>query len=502
MNKINIRAYLSFLLLIGGTTSLPMHNLPSLKELCLQAVVKNITDPVSDIEGVLNSYGPDGINVDNAETLRKFLIQKHSLLLSDILTSLSESDFHHLNSGQVPRLQLSPNGRYCVAMLGRKKMSLLNIVTDKSSLWEKVKSFFSKDKQFILPQGAERSKYLVFSPDSTKMITTADNNIAYLWDVATATLVAPLQGHAGPILSVAFSPTGNYVLTGSSDGTARLWDTAAGNIIAVLQGHTDSVVSVALSTDGKYALTGSIDSSARLWDIQNIDNIQWRILGDYAHATRRAVGFSFDNKYAFSISLGGIPCLYDIEDMHNIQCYTLNHHSPVMSAQFSPNSKHILTISYDTIAHLWDIQDIRNARSITLSGDTQSAAFSPDGTRALTEDQTAVRLWDVATGNSLAVLKNHRHTVAQVLFGPDSNDAFLTVFKYYPIVRSCNLEPIQSLELPQLLLILKLQQDPTIVTQDSYKQIFNRLPYKFKKALINYFKLDPSLNQTFYYSMI
>ena len=50
----------------------------------------------------------------------------------------------------------------------------------------------------------------------------------------------------------------------------------------------------------------------------------------------------------------------------------------------------------------------------------RSVAFSPDGTRiaSSSQDQT-VRVWDAAGGKPVAVLQGHTSHVIQVLFSPD-----------------------------------------------------------------------------------
>ena len=44
-----------------------------------------------------------------------------------------------------------------------------------------------------------------------------------LWDVATRTLAATLEGHSGEVYSVAFSPNGSTLASGASDETVKLW---------------------------------------------------------------------------------------------------------------------------------------------------------------------------------------------------------------------------------------------------------------------------------------
>ena len=92
-----------------------------------------------------------------------------------------------------------------------------------------------------------------------------------------------------------------------------------------------------------------------------------------------------------------------------------------LSAAFSPDGARVVTASLDYTARLWDVAT--GASLAVLQGHTQtvtSAAFSPDGARVVTAswDNTA-RLWDVATGTSLAVLQGHTQTVASAAFSPD-----------------------------------------------------------------------------------
>ena len=84
----------------------------------------------------------------------------------------------------------------------------------------------------------------------------------------------------------------------------------------------------------------------------------------------------------------------------------IGHASAVWSAVFSRDGTRIVTASANDTARVWDAASGRSLA--VLRGHTSavwSAAFSPDGARIVTAsaDDTA-RVWDVASGHSLAVL--------------------------------------------------------------------------------------------------
>jgi WD40 repeat protein len=102
---------------------------------------------------------------------------------------------------------------------------------------------------------------VAFSPDGTLLATASYDGTARIWDPATGTTRATLQGHTGPVNAVAFSPDGALLATASDDGTTRIWEVATGTSRATLIALPDEG-SATLVADG-YKLQG--DPANRLW---------------------------------------------------------------------------------------------------------------------------------------------------------------------------------------------------------------------------------------------
>jgi WD40 repeat protein len=70
-------------------------------------------------------------------------------------------------------------------------------------------------------------------------------------------------------MAVTFSPDGNMLASGCDDQMVYLWDVASGDCIMKLRGHTDRIRTVAFSEDGKTLASGGFDGTIKLWDIHS-----------------------------------------------------------------------------------------------------------------------------------------------------------------------------------------------------------------------------------------
>jgi WD40 repeat protein/serine/threonine protein kinase len=117
-----------------------------------------------------------------------------------------------------------------------------------------------------------------------------------------------LEGHTGPVLSVAMTPDCRYALSGSADCTLRLWNLVSGRCLRPLEGHQGDVSSVCLSADQRHALSGSYDGTLRFWELTS---------GECLHTLVQrprvwSVSLAADGQYAFSGSDDGTLRLWNV----------------------------------------------------------------------------------------------------------------------------------------------------------------------------------------------
>ncbi len=159
-------------------------------------------------------------------------------------------------------------------------------------------------------------------------------NVTYIWDVESATVLMRLEGHTDGVLGVAWSPDDARIATASDDRTARVWDPATGEEVARLEGHTSGTLDCAWSPNGTLLVTGSRDYKARLWhvgenrslgrwaDYNCVRSVDWHPAGDIIATSGVDKTLKFRNSTTGNIQ-------WTIEDGDDID-------SIVMKSRWSP----------------------------------------------------------------------------------------------------------------------------------------------------------------------
>ena len=238
---------------------------------------------------------------------------------------------------------------------------------------------------------------VAFSPNGETILTGLGYRRACLWNSKTGELVTTLVGHSGPINSLAWSPDGKTIATGSLYAVAGVWDAATGKLLRILKGHTACIVSIVFSCDGKALLTGSWDNTVCLWSLKT-----GKLLRTFepptALTSRLIPGF---------ITQKG-------NGLDNVVAY-------------SPTGEAVVTRSDDGTAYLWNAKTGKLLR--TLKGHTKaisSLAWSPDGkTIATGSSDSTVCVWNCETGELVVTLRgNTKSVISSVVFSADGETIF------------------------------------------------------------------------------
>ncbi|UYN96342.1 MAG: PD40 domain-containing protein [Enhydrobacter sp.] len=112
---------------------------------------------------------------------------------------------------------------------------------------------------------------LSFSPDGKRLLTSADDRTARLWDAATGAPLAVLK-HSAPVTGASFSPDGGIVVTVQHhygyDEPVQLWHADSARLLRGLR-HEKWVARAVFMPDGRRLVTSATDARLRVWDIES-----------------------------------------------------------------------------------------------------------------------------------------------------------------------------------------------------------------------------------------
>jgi WD40 repeat protein len=212
------------------------------------------------------------------------------------------------------------------------------------------------------------------------------------------------------VISAAFSPDGGTLALARPD-EVTLWATATGQITA-LTGFAGRVESVAFSPDGRTMASGEwqppdlIHGSTQEGGTTTVR--RWDLATGQATTLVSRQGCYAGQALAFHPGGHTLACCpgmdgtLQLRDLAAGQVITLTGHAyGIEAAAFSPDGRTLATGSCDATIRLWDVATAQTTAIVNPHGGyVVSVAFRPDGRiLASTSTDRAVRLWDPATGS-------------------------------------------------------------------------------------------------------
>jgi WD40 repeat protein/serine/threonine protein kinase/pSer/pThr/pTyr-binding forkhead associated (FHA) protein len=250
-------------------------------------------------------------------------------------------------------------------------------------------------------------KAITLSPTSLYALSSGEEKVIRLWEIATGRCLCLFKGHEKQVLSVAFSPDGCSILSGGDDQTMRLWNVADANHVHTFDGGERKVSS-------RY--TGDLFRPlANLLDKVRDLTRQW---GSEGHqGSVRSVTFSPDGRYVLSGGDDRMIKLWVVATGECLQTFR-QHRGRISTVLFHPDRQHILSASDDQTIKIWEIATGQMTQTFEGHSDLTSIACSPNGLYILAGDNP-IKLWDTTTGQVARTFEGHQAAVRSVVFSPN-----------------------------------------------------------------------------------
>jgi WD40 repeat protein len=294
-------------------------------------------------------------------------------------------------------------------------------------------------RRWTCPQGISR---LAFAPDG-KTLAVGGSGLVRFREVATGKDVLSLLGQPDMVTALTFSADGKALIAVSAWAeVVGFWEAATGKALAPLQNppsgfspldpwRQNFFIPPALTRDGQRVASADQDRTVWVWEAATGKEIS-RFGG--RPATYTQVAFAPDGRTVAVAHPDKTIRLWDSLTGQQLRQLGPHREEAVYPPVFSPDGKILATSHSDRTIRLWETATGKELRRLRWSGGlAPHLTFSPDGKflasghfafaddelRRVGEEQSLLRIWDVATGHELHQFFIAWHGIQSVAFSPD-----------------------------------------------------------------------------------
>jgi WD40 repeat protein len=274
-------------------------------------------------------------------------------------------------------MAMTPDGKRVVCGDRDGEVSVWKMASDTPSLVKTIKT----------QEGAISA--VAVAPDDKTVVCAFRAGTIEVLDIASGKSLHQLQAHAGGVRGVAVSPDGTRLASAGADKTVRIWDLASGKCLHTLTGHDGDVNCVAFSSDGGRVVSGGADGKIIIWDART---------GGLIKTLEGSPGPVYT--VCFAPALGPVPA-HELPARNWVM--TEVHEAAFFLEQVFTNES------------LYDVPAEQTSK--VLAPDGWVISGGRDGARD--DENSRVRIWDVAEGKQVRDLIGHKQAISCVVYKPD-----------------------------------------------------------------------------------
>jgi WD40 repeat protein len=256
---------------------------------------------------------------------------------------------------------------------------------------------------------------VAISPDGSRILTgggtesdmgmVSGGTEARLWDTSTGSELRRFEGHQEPIRAVEFFPDGERILTSAADSTARIWDVTSGKPLLTLSELSFSGFAAAprISRDGGRLVAKRSQGDIAVWDSRTATLI-CSIDPPRGTQFREGPWLTPDGSRIVVATSSGTVQVWSVAQERKL--LDLRPGGSILGLSVTPNGRLIAGWTQEGTVHLLELDSGKERRTLQHESPVAEALFNSDGTRLLVKwgehpyssAGKRVSLWDVESG--------------------------------------------------------------------------------------------------------
>lgn len=229
-----------------------------------------------------------------------------------------------------------------------------------------------------------------------------------VWEHQSESNILKQSSHLDTMTTLSFSPDSSRIITGADDGLIKIWDIFSGFHIATFTEHSSAITGSAYSNRGNVLFTSSLDGSVRAWDM-----LRYRNFRTFTAPQRLPFSCVAIDPAAEIVCAGS----HDSFDIHlwSVQTGALldqlsGHEGPISTLAFTPDGRMLVSGSWDRTIRTWNVFDrSQSSDTLQLTSDLLCVTVRPDSAQiAASTLDGQLTFWDVDTAVQQATMDGRR----------------------------------------------------------------------------------------------